>query len=114
MYWQFGRDYYCADDVQSHKVMMFRLLKKCSRLVLCVAIVFVASNVAHAIEHDHATEITEGHVECVHCIDEQFALVGSSKLPALPQRAALPHTIQWLGYSPAASYSFQARAPPVS
>ena len=102
------------DDVHSHKVMMFRLLKQCSRLVLCVAILFIATNVSHAIEHEHATEITEGHVECVHCIDEQFALVGSSKLTALPQRAALSHTIQWLGYSPVASYSFQARAPPIS
>jgi len=94
--------------------MMRRLLKKCSRLVLCVAILFIAANVSHAIDHDHSAEIVEGHVECVHCIDEQFALVGSSKLSALPQRAALFHTIQWLGYSPVASYSCQARAPPVS
>jgi hypothetical protein len=82
--------------------------------MLCVAMLFIASNISHAIEHNHATEITEGHIECVHCIDEQFALVGSSKLTALPQRAALLHTIQWLGYSPVASYSCQARAPPVS
>ena len=94
--------------------MMRRLLKKCSRLMLCVAILFIAANVSHAIDHDHATEITEGHVECVHCIDEQFALVGSSKLTTLPQRAALSHTIQCLGYSPVAPYSCQARAPPVS
>ena len=94
--------------------MTLRLLKKCSRFMLCVAILFIAANVSHAIEHDHTAEITEGHVECVHCIDEQFALVGSSKLTALPQRAVLFHTIQWLGYSPVVSYSCQARAPPVS
>ena len=93
---------------------MFRLHKNCSRLMLCIAIFFIAANVSHAIEHDHSAEIAEGHVECVHCIDEQFALVGSSKLTALPQRAALSHTIQWLGYSPVAPYSCQARAPPVS
>ena len=82
--------------------------------MLCVAVLFIATNISHAIEHDHVTEITEGHIECVHCIDEQFALVGSSKFTALPQRAGLLHTIQWLGYSPVASYSCQARAPPVS
>ena len=93
---------------------MFRLLKKCSRLMLCVAIFFIATNVSHGIEHDHTAEITEGHVECVHCVDEQFALVGSSKPTALPQRLALFHTIQWLGHPQVASYSCQARAPPIS
>ena len=93
---------------------MLNVLRKFSRLMLCVAVFFIATNVSHAIEHDHSAEIAEGHVECVHCIDEQFALVGSSKLTALPQRAVLFHTIQWLGYSPVVSYSCQARAPPVS
>ncbi len=94
--------------------MMLNVLRKFSRLMLCVAILFIAANVSHAIEHDHSAEIVEGHVECVHCIDEQFAHLGSSKLSALPRRAALFHTIQWLEYSPVASYSCQARAPPVS
>ena len=94
--------------------MMLNVLRKFSRLMLCVAILFIAANVSHAIEHDHFAKIAEGHVECVHCIDEQPTLVGSSKLSALPERAALFQTIQRLGYSPVASYSCQARAPPVS
>ena len=94
--------------------MTFNVLKKFSRLALCVAMFFVATNVLHAAEHDFSEDVTQGHVECLHCIDEQFALVGSSKLTALPQRAVLFHTIQWLGYSPVVSYSCQARAPPVS
>ena len=93
---------------------MFRLLRKCSRLMLCVAIFFIATNVSHAIDHDHTAEVTEGYVECVHCIDEQLAPVGSSKLTVLPQRAALFQTIQWLGVSQVASYSCQVRAPPIS
>ena len=114
MYWQLRRDYSLRDGAQNLKNMILKLLKKCSRSMLCVAIVFIVTNASHAIAHDHSAEITEGHVECVHCTDEQFTLVGSPKLTARPQRAALLDTILWLGPSPVASYSCQARAPPVS
>lgn len=94
--------------------MLFSTLTKYSRLALCVAILFVATNVAHAAEHDFSTEVTQGHVECLHCIDEQPTLVGAS-VPTEPfSLVSLLNGTLWLKPLPTATYFFRARAPPVS
>jgi len=94
--------------------MTFNVLKKFSRLALCVAIFFVATNVVHAAEHDFSEDVTQGHVECLHCIDEQSTLVNAS-VPTEPSPlASLLNTTSCFTPFAAASYACQARAPPIS
>ena len=85
-----------------------------ARWVLCAAILFVAGNTVHAVEHDFSAEFSQIHTECSHCSVEQSAamsvsseantasIVAENTLPAVRAALSVP------------TRTFQARAPPLS
>ena len=85
-----------------------------ARLVLCAAILFVAGNTVHAVEHDFGAEFSQIHTECSHCSVEQSAAISVSAeaitasaviddmQPAVRAAVSVP------------TPTFQARAPPLS
>ena len=94
--------------------MMLNSYKQSARWVLCAAILFVASNTVHAIEHDLAGDLGQTHTECHHCSAEQSAATPSAvDNPVL--LLAIATTESHLAVSvDAPTTSFQARAPPLS
>ena len=94
--------------------MMLSSYKQSARWVLCAAILFVASNTVHAIEHDLAGDLGQIHTECHHCSAEQSATTPSAVVTPAPLLAIAP-TESHLAVSVVAPItSFQARAPPLS
>ena len=88
--------------------------KQYARWVLCAAMLFVASNTVHAIEHDFSGDLGQSHAECHHCSTEQSAAV-STPVVDLPSCEELA-PVQALPVASVATSttSFQARAPPLS
>ena len=94
--------------------MMLDSYKQYARWVLCAAMLFVASNTVHAIEHDFSGDLGQSHAECHHCSTEQSAAVSTPvvDLPSCEELApaqALP-----AARVATSTTSFQARAPPLS
>ena len=88
--------------------------KQYARWVLCAAMLFVASNTVHAIEHDFSSDLGQSHADCHHCSTEQSAAVSTPvvDLPSCEELApaqALP-----VARVATSTTSFQARAPPLS
>ena len=88
--------------------------KQFAQWVLCAAMLFVASNTVHAIEHDFSGDLGQSHAECHHCSTEQSAAVSTPAvdLPSFEELApaqALP-----VASVATSTTSFQARAPPPS
>ena len=94
--------------------MRLRLSNEFARWMLCAAMLFVASNTVHAIEHDFSGDLGQSHTECHHCSTEQSAAVCTPVLD-LPSREELASAQALPAASVATSTSvFQARAPPLS
>ena len=94
--------------------MRLRASNEFARWVLCAAMLFVASNTVHAIEHDFSGDLGQSHAECHHCSTEQSAAVSTPvvDLPSCEELApaqALP-----VARVATSTTSFQARAPPLS
>ena len=94
--------------------MMLEGYKQFAQWVLCAAMLFVASNTVHAIEHDFSGDLGQSHAECHHCSTEQSAAVSTPAvdLPSFEELApaqALP-----AARVATSTTSFQARAPPLS
>ena len=88
--------------------------KQYARWVLCAAMLFVASNTVHAIEHDFSGDLGQSHAECHHCSTEQSAAVSTPvvDLPSCEDLApaqALP-----AARVATSTTSFHPRAPPLS
>ncbi len=94
--------------------MMLNSYKQYARWVLCAAMLFVASNTVHAIEHDFGGDFGQTHTECHHCSAEQsVATPTAAAHPATPLATApteRPVTVSVV----APTTSCQARAPPLS
>ena len=94
--------------------MMLEGYKQFARWLLCAAMLFVASNTVHAIEHDFSGDLGQSHAECHHCSTEQSGAVSTPAvdLPFCEELApaqALP-----AARVAASTTSLQARAPPLS
>lgn len=93
--------------------MTLNSYKQSARWVLCAAILFVASNTVHAIEHDLTGDFGQSHAECHHCSAEQSAVAPSAVVNPTPLLAIAP-TESYLAVSvDAPTTSFLARAPPL-
>ena len=94
--------------------MRLRTSNEFALWVLCAAMLFVASNTVHAIEHDFSSDLGQSHADCHHCSTEQSAAVSTPvvDLPSCEELApaqALP-----VASVATSTTSFQARAPPLS
>ena len=94
--------------------MTLNSYKQSARWVLCAAILFVASNTLHAIEHDLAGDLGQTHAECHHCSAEQSAATPSAVVNPALLLAIAPTEILVAVSVVAPTTSFQARAPPLS
>jgi hypothetical protein len=94
--------------------MMFDNYKQSARWVLCAAILFVASNTAHAIEHDSGGDLGQAHTECHHCSAEQSAATPAAVINPAPSLAIASAENLVAVSVGAPTTSFQARAPPLS
>ena len=94
--------------------MMLDRYKQFAPWVLCAAMLFVASNTVHAIEHDFSGDLGQSHTECHHCSTEQSAAV-STTVADVPSCEKLAPA-QTLPAACVATFttSFRARAPPLS
>lgn len=94
--------------------MLLRTSNEIARWVLCAAMLFVASNTVHAIEHDFSGDLGQSHAECHHCSTEQSAAVSTAvaDLPSCEELA--PERALPAARVAASTTSFQARAPPLS
>ena len=94
--------------------MMLDRYKQYARWVLCAAMLFVAGNTVHALEHDFSGDLGQSHAECHHCSTEQSAAV-CTPVVDLPSREELAPAQALPAASVATSTtSFQPRAPPLS
>ena len=85
-----------------------------ARWVLCAAILFVADNTVHAVEHDFGAEFSQIHTECSHCSVEQAAAISVSA-EAITASAAIDDMQPAVRATVSVPTStFQARAPPLS
>ncbi|MEK9586522.1 MAG: hypothetical protein VW039_10060 [Halieaceae bacterium] len=85
-----------------------------ARWVLCAAILFVAGNTVHAVEHDFGAEFSQIHAECSHCSVEQSAAMSVSA-EAITASAAIDDMQPAVRAAVSVPTStFQARAPPLS
>ena len=85
-----------------------------ARWVLCAAILFVAGNTVHAVEHDFGAEFSQIHTECSHCSVEQSAAISVSA-EAITASAAIDDMQPAVRAAVSVPTStFQARAPPLS
>ena len=82
--------------------------------MLCAAMLFVASNTVHAIEHDFSSGLGQSHAECHHCSTEQSAAVSTPvvDLPSCDELA--PAQALSVARVATSTTSFQPRAPPLS
>jgi len=85
-----------------------------ARWVLCAAILFVAGNTVHAVEHDFGAEFSQVHTECSHCSVEQSAAMSVSS-ETITASVAVENTLPAVRAAVSVPTStFQARAPPLS
>lgn len=94
--------------------MTLNSYKQSARWVLCAAILFVASNTLHAIEHDLDGDLGQTHTECHHCSAEQSAATPTAVINPAPSLAIAPAESLVVVSVVAPSTSFKARAPPLS
>ena len=94
--------------------MMLNSYKQSVWWVLCAALLFVASNTVHAIEHDLGGDLGQTHTECHHCSADQSAATPSAVINAAPLLAIVPTEGHVAVSVVAPTTSFQARAPPLS
>ena len=94
--------------------MMLSSYKQFARWVLCAAILFVASNTVHAIEHDLAGDLGQTHTECHHCSAEQSAATPTAVVKPAPLLAIALTESHVVVSVVAVTTSSQARAPPLS
>jgi len=83
-------------------------------VVLCAAMLFVAGNAVHAIEHDLSGNLGNNHVECHHCSTEQSAAVSTAVIDLPSSKDLAPAQALPEGSVTTSTTSFQARAPPFS
>jgi len=83
-------------------------------VVLCAAMLFVAGNAVHAIEHDLSGNLGNNHVECHHCSTEQSAAVSSIAADLPLSKECAPAQAPTGGRVASSTTSFQPRAPPLS
>ena len=83
-------------------------------VVLCAAMLFVAGNAVHAIEHDLSGNLGNNHVECHHCSTEQSAAVSSIAADLPLSKECAPAQTLPAACVTTSTTSFQARAPPLS
>ena len=88
--------------------------KQCARWVLCAAMLFVASNTVHAIEHDFSGDLGQSHTECHHCSTEQSAVVSAAVADVPSCEELAPAQTLPAACVATSTTSFQARAPPFS
>jgi hypothetical protein len=86
--------------------MTLNSYKQSARWVLCAAILFVASNTVHAIEHDLGGDLGQTHT--------QSAATSTAFVNPAPLLAIAPTESQVAVSVDAPTTSFQARAPPLS
>ena len=84
-----------------------------ARWVLCAAILFVAVNTVHAVEHDFGAEFSQIHTDS-HCSVEQSAAISVSA-EAITASAAIDDMQPAMrAVVSVPTSTFQARAPPLS
>ena len=101
--------------------MILKDYKRYARWVLCAAILFVAGNAVHALEHaEHAlehdvgTDLSQSHSECNHCSDKHSAVIAQAPTSSL-QSLLVEHPVLVVPtFVVALTATFQARAPPLS
>ena len=94
--------------------MTLNSYKQSARWVLCAAILFVASNTVHAIEHDLGGDLAQTHTECHHCSAEQSAATPTAVVDPSASLAIAPAESHVVVSVVAPTTSSQARAPPFS
>jgi hypothetical protein len=94
--------------------MMLDRYKQFARWVLCAAMLFVASNTVHAIEHDFSGDLGQSHAECHHCSTEQSAAVSTPVVDLPSCQELVPAQALPAVCVATSATSFQARAPPLS
>jgi hypothetical protein len=82
--------------------------------VLCAAMLFVASNTVHAIEHDLSGNLGNNHAECHHCSTEHSAAVFTAVVDLPSSEYLAPAQALPAARVATSTNSFQARAPPLS
>ncbi len=94
--------------------MMLEGYKQFAQWVLCAAMLFVASNTVHAIEHDFSGDLGQSHTECHHCSTEQSAAVSAAVADVISCEGLAPAQTLPAACVATTTTSFQARAPPLS
>ena len=94
--------------------MRLRTGNEYARWVLCAAMLFVASNTVHAIEHDFSGDLGQSHAECHHCSTEQSAAVSTPVVDLSSCKDLAPAQALPAARVATSTTSFQARAPPLS
>ena len=94
--------------------MRLRASNEFARWVLCAAMLFVASNTVHAIEHDFSGDLGQSHAECHHCSTEQSAAVSTTVADVPSCEELAPAQTLPAACVATTTTSFQARAPPLS
>ena len=85
-----------------------------ARWLLCAAILFVAGNTVHAVEHDFGAEFSQVRTECSHCSVEQSPAMSVSS-EAITASIEVENTLPAMRAAVSVPTStFQARAPPLS
>ena len=82
--------------------------------MLYAAMLFVASNTVHAIEHDFGGDLGQSHAECHHCSTEQSAAVSTPAVDLASREELAPAQALPAARVATSTTSFQARAPPLS
>lgn len=100
----------CHYDVLMRCALTFRW----ARWALCAAMLFVASNTVHAIEHDLSGDLGKNHAECHHCSTEQSAAVSTAVADVPSCEELAPAQTLPAACVATTTTSFQARAPPLS
>ena len=88
--------------------------KQYARWALCAAMLFVASNTVHVIEHDFSGDLGQSHAECHHCSTEQSAAVSPPAVDLASREELAPAQALPAARVATSTTSFQARAPPLS
>lgn len=85
-----------------------------ARWVLCAAIVFIAGNFVHSVEHDFSVASAQTYAECQHCSIEHGVAVVTTDGTSFPSLATAKIEILRSFVAAAPNTPFQARAPPLS
>ncbi|MEL0006179.1 MAG: hypothetical protein VW686_02510 [Luminiphilus sp.] len=94
--------------------MTITAFKRYARWVLCAAILFVAGNTVHALEHTISSDVSQNHAECSHCSGEHSAAVANETVAAFDSSVPLQNELVVSACVAVPTSNFQARAPPLS